>query len=496
MLIGVLLASQVGMAKSINVSNDEIKTEGVKNIIILVGDGMGFSQLQLTRETYGHLAMEDMPSTGFELTDSLSGEVTDSAAAGTAIATGFKTYNGMISTVRDNGVKNVTTMLELAKECGKSTGLVTTTRITHATPAVFASHVEDRDSEKEIAPQLLNHKVNVLFGGGKKYFNEDLLKVAEEKGYDIAYNNNSLNSLNSKYSLGLFADSHIPYVLDRDNNTPSLKDMTKKAVELLDKNNNGNGFFLMVEGGRIDHASHGNDIASVLAETKDFDEAVSYCLDYAKKNGDTLVVVLADHETGGLAVGTGYGDPVKEDKILGIKASTGVMANEIKNGKTPNEVLKEYANMPLTSDEIKQIEEAKNSENKYALSNKIADIINNKVGVGFISHKHTGVPVPLIVYGPGSEKFRGFTHHVETSKLITKMMLFGSKNMNLGSYGISSLKGDANGDYKITNVDAYITLMNYVGGDANTEVEKKVDMDNNGLIDYNDVALILKKAEA
>ncbi|ABR56126.1 MULTISPECIES: alkaline phosphatase [Methanococcaceae] len=492
--IFILLASQASAAKSNAESASAFKSNGVKNVIILIGDGMGFSQLKLTKQCYGHLSMEDIPSTGFELTDSLSGEVTDSAAAGTAIATGFKTYNGMISTIKKGEIKNVTTLLELAELCNKSTGLVSTARITHATPAVFASHVEDRDMEKEISKQLIEHKVNVMFGGGKKEFDSDTLNMAKNYGYNIVYDKKGLESANGNYILGLFSDSHIPYVLDRDENTPGLLDMTKKAVDLLEKDNDG--FFLMIEAGRIDHASHANDIASVVAETKEFDDVVNYCLDYARKNKDTLVIVLADHETGGLAVGTGYGNPVNEEKILNIKASTDKMAKEIKSGKDPKEVLKEYAGITLTDDEVKLINDARSSDNKYALGNTIAEIIDEKVGVGFVSHKHTGAPVPLMVYGKGSENFRGFLHHVDTSKETAKLMLFGNTNKYIKNYGVSSLKGDANGDFVINKDDAYVTLMSYVGEEVDTQNEEKLDMDNNGLIDYMDVAIIMNKAES
>jgi len=296
----------------------------VKNVIVLIGDGMGFGQVQLTKLVYGHLNIENIPYTGFELTDSLSGEVTDSAAAGTAIATGFKTYNGMISTLKFDGkVVNLTTLLELAQFMNKSTGLVTTTRITHATPAVFASHTESRKMEEEIARQLIQHKVNVLFGGGKGKFDERTLNLAKKYGYEVVFDRKGLEEVSGDYVLGLFADSHIPYVLDRDANTPSLLDMTKKAIEILERN--PNGFFLMVEGGRIDHACHTNDVASTVAETKEFDDVVGYVLEYAREKDDTLVIVTADHETGGLAVGIDYGSPVNVEKMKGIKKSISFM---------------------------------------------------------------------------------------------------------------------------------------------------------------------------
>ncbi|HIQ39330.1 MAG TPA: alkaline phosphatase [Methanothermococcus okinawensis] len=493
-VLSILLAFQVSVAKSYNVENLSVKSQGVKNIIVLIGDGMGFSQVEITRLCYGHLNMEDMSYLGYELTDSLSGPVTDSAAAGTAIATGFKTYNGMISTIKiGDKVVNVTTLLELAKYSGKATGLVTTTRITHATPAVFASHVEDRDMEKEIARQLIEKRVNVLFGGGKREFDNNTLKLAEDIGYKVIYTKEELEDIDGKYVLGLFSDSHIPYVLDRNTDTVGLLDMTKKAIALLEKD--PDGFFLMVEGGRIDHACHANDIASVVAETKEFDDVVGYCLDYARKNKNTLVIVLADHETGGLGIGIDYGDPIDEKVILDIKASTGKMAKEIRKGEDPRKVIKKYTGLDLTDEEVDRIKEAMNSGNKYALGNAVGEIISEKVGVRFISHKHTGTPVPILVYGPGEEYFRGFRHHIDTSKEIADMMLFGGER-KVSIKGIGVIKGDANGDYRIDLDDAYITLNYYVGKITLNSDEKKLDMDNNGVIDYRDVAIIMEMAES
>ncbi len=462
----------------------------VKNVILLIGDGMGFPQLHITELVYGNLTMEHFNWTcvGFELTDSLSGEVTDSAAAGTAIATGFKTYNGMISTLKlNNKTVNLTTILEVAERINKSTGLVTTARITDATPAVFASHVKNRHMENVIARQLIEHRVNVLLGGGAKYFDEKTLKLAKKYGYVIVHDKKSLERAKGKYILGLFAKSNIPFVLDRSKNIPSLLDMTKKAIEVLEKN--PNGFFLMVEGGRIDHACHINDIASVVAETKEFDDVVKYVLNYAKHRGDTVVIVTADHETGGLAVGITYGKSVKVKDILKVKKSVEYMAKEIRSGKSIEYVVKKYAGIELSPEEVKRIKEAE--KEKYGLEDTLGEIISEKMGVKFATHKHTGSPVPLMVYG--SDEFKGgFLHHVATSKIIAKLMLF-DRDFKVAKLARSKIKGDANGDGIVNEEDAYIALM-HVGNVSGAY--KNIDMDGNGIIDYNDVCLILSKAYA
>nr|CCE70453.1 TPA: alkaline phosphatase IV precursor [Pyrococcus abyssi GE5] len=464
---------------------------GVRNVIILIGDGMGFSQLQLTKLVYGHLNMEDFPYTGIELTDSLSGEVTDSAAAGTAIATGVKTYNRMISTTNVTGkLVNLTTLLEIAQMLGKATGLVTTTRITHATPAVFASHVPDRDMEEEIARQLILHNVTVLMGGGREKFSEEVLKLAEDYGYSIVYTREDLEKVKDGKVLGLFAEGHLPYVLDRSEEDVSLLEMTKKAIEILEKN--PNGFFLMIEGGRIDHACHANDVASIVAETKEFDDVVGYVLDYARRRGDTLVIVLADHETGGLGIGLNYGHSVDIDSIRRIDASIEEMSKEIKSGGDIRDVIRRHTGLELTDEEVKEIEEAKNSTNKYALGNIIGEIISKKLGVGFVSHKHTGEPVPLLAYGPGAENFVGFKHHVDTAKVIAKLMIFGDRSISFTIKGVSKIKGDVTGDYRVDERDAYATLMLLLGDLVDTELENIADMDNNGIIDLLDVMAILQ----
>ncbi|ALM76338.1 alkaline phosphatase [Thermococcus barophilus] len=489
LIIGLLVFAQAGIATVPATT----PASGVKNIILIIGDGMGFAHIQLTRIVYGKLNLEDFPYTGYEMTYSLSGEVTDSAAAATALATGIKTYNGMISTVtRGDKMYNLTTLIELAQFLGKSTGLVTTTRITHATPAAFGAHVEDRDMEAEIAKQLIEHRINVLFGGGKKKFDEATLELAKKYGYEVIFDKEGLEKANGEYVLGLFASSHIPYVLDRTENDVGLLDMTKKAIELLERN--PNGFFLMIEAGRIDHASHGNDIAAALAETKELDDVVGYVLEYAKKRGDTLVIVTGDHETGGLAVGINYGKVVDVDKILSIKKSASFMAAEIKKGGDIKEVVKKYTGIELTDDEVEYIKQMDQENPIFGMSNAIGEIISKKVGVTFASHKHTGELIPLLAYGPGADNFVGFHHHIQTSKLIAKLMIFGVPRVNILFEGTSSAKGDLNGDYKVDEKDAYIALMMLLGENVDTEFEQRADMDNNGIIDLHDVMLILQEA--
>lgn len=311
-------------------------TGTAKNVILLIGDGMGFPQLTLARiekageslSQYGplDLFMDGMDATGYVSTSSANSFVTDSAPAATAIATGNKTNNGVIgqdATAVQGKMdgKNLTSILEMAEEAGLSTGLVTTTRITHATPAAFYAHVNNRDNETEIADQLLMGNIEVILGGGLQYFlgrndtdsagnfgkrgdGRNLLSEFVSQGYIAVYNGSAfqnLDVLKTDKVLGLFGSSHMLYEPEREESAePSLADMTEKAISILSRN--PKGFFLMVEGGRIDHASHERNLTKTVADTLAFDEAVNASLSFASLDNHTLVIVTADHECGGLVL--------------------------------------------------------------------------------------------------------------------------------------------------------------------------------------------------
>ncbi len=322
------------------VAEDAIMEQSSKanNVILLIGDGMGFPQLTLARIEKAHenlteyatvkLSMDGMEDVGYVSTYSANSFVTDSAPAATAIATGNKTNNGVIgqdltAVQGQKDGRNLTTILEIAEENGLSTGLVTTTRITHATPAAFYAHVDNRDNESKIADQLLESKVDVALGGGLQYFvgrnetdpkgkeskrNDDrnLLSEFATKGYTIVYNGSAFEKVDTSKAeklLGLFDSSHMLYDMERSSspgNEPSLSNMTEKAISILSKNSKG--FFLMVEGGRIDHAAHERKMSEMVADTLAFDEAVNVSLNFASHSNNTLIIVTADHECGGLVL--------------------------------------------------------------------------------------------------------------------------------------------------------------------------------------------------
>lgn len=285
----------------------------VQNIILLIGDGMGINQVVSARYYQlgpdGRLHMERMPVTGLMSTHSHNRLITDSAASGTAIASGEKTRNGMIGMGPDTTA--VVTILEAAHSSGLATGLVATSRITHATPAAFAAHQPSRHMEAYIAVDLVRSGVNVLFGGGRDYFlpqshpesrRQDELNLMEElseNGYTVISGRDELLSLDADRAAGFFTMGS----MNTRPPEPTLAEMTRKAIELLSRDNDG--FFLMVEGSQIDWAGHNNDIDYSIRETLLFDDAVREALVFAERDGETLVVVTADHETGGLTIRDG-----------------------------------------------------------------------------------------------------------------------------------------------------------------------------------------------
>jgi len=285
--------------------------------ILLIGDGMGKGQLAASAYyrsgTPDGLHIFDLPHHG-ELATASSSGITDSAASGTALATGVPTFNGRVGIDRDGN--EVRSLVELAHEHGWAAGVVTTTEITHATPAAFTAHVSSRYEALAIADQqALQTRAEVMLGGGASYYlpagpssmrdDDGLLAPLQVVGYQVATTSEELASADPARGgrlIGLFADHHMTYTLDRtpDSTQPTLAEMTRAALAFLEQS--PTGFFLMVEGGRIDHASHSNDLERAVGETIAFDEAVQSVVDWAGDREDVTILVTADHETGGLEI--------------------------------------------------------------------------------------------------------------------------------------------------------------------------------------------------
>ncbi|MCK4911616.1 MAG: alkaline phosphatase [Thermodesulfovibrionales bacterium] len=250
--------------------------------------------------TGGPLSFEGFPRTGTLNTASAESIITDSAAAATAMAAGMKVMNGVLSIRLPGDARKLETVLELFKAEGKSVGLVTTTYVTHATPAAFASHAASRSDFHSIAQQYLGNPLPEVLMGGSKHVTP---KMASKAGYYVVTNKEELGSPDAdkaKLLAGLFGKGHMPYERDATGDLPHLSEMVEAAIEILSQD--PDGFFLMVEGGRIDHAGHANDIERLVAEVAEFSNSVSAVLQWTARHPDTLMIVTADHETGGLRV--------------------------------------------------------------------------------------------------------------------------------------------------------------------------------------------------
>ena len=273
-----------------------------RSIIFIIADGTGIGQYSLSYYANGPFAPARFEHIGLVATHPNHGEcattckrVTDSAASGTALSAGIKTYNGAIGVDRDTLA--IKTMLEWAEEKGMSTGLVATSTVTHATPASFAAHVDSRRKEKEIAMQFAESEVDVILGGGKKFWPDSLIAAYESRGGQFIDNIDAPLKPNKRL-LGLFADNALPPVHEGRN--PSTTDMTRLALSKLEQN--PNGYFVMIEESQVDWGGHSNSAEYIKGEMASLNELVDFALDYQIEHPDVLVVLTADHECGGVAV--------------------------------------------------------------------------------------------------------------------------------------------------------------------------------------------------
>lgn len=294
-----------------------------KNVIFLIGDGMGLAQVYAGMVANGNsLELERCTYTGFSKTYSSSNFTTDSGAGGTALACGVKTKNGMIGMNADSVA--VESILQEASRNGLATGVVVACALTHATPASFVAHQINREMNDEIAADYLKMNIDVFIGGGRKYFDKrvDARNLTEElkaKNFKIAYTLDEVKATKTGKLAGLLYEDQNPPMPER---STMLPDATVAAIDILE--HNGKGFFLMVEGSQIDWACHDNNAEQEIKEMLDFDKTVGKVLDYAKRVGNTLVVVTADHETGGLTILDGKFGDTKMKTVFTTKSHSGV----------------------------------------------------------------------------------------------------------------------------------------------------------------------------
>jgi len=295
------------------IDEEPVKEKNSPNIILIIGDGTGLTQLS-TLWYYGNETpnYERFKVVGLSKTNSSSHQITDSGAGATAFSIGEKTYNGAIGVDKDSVSKTLIT--EILTEKGYASGLIATSSITHATPASFYAHVKSRNEAYEIASQLVTSDIDFFAGGGIGYFaqrpdEQNLIEQLRENGFAI--DTHSIDSILIGDKQGyLLADDGLPTI--KEGRGDFLAKSTNKAIEFLDAKEAP--FFLMIEGSQVDWGGHANDAEYIVTEAADLDKAVGIALDYASKHGNTLVVALADHETGGFAL-----SPVQVNGFGGIK---------------------------------------------------------------------------------------------------------------------------------------------------------------------------------
>jgi len=428
-----LTAVPLDSGKEENVVASEPK---VKNIIFMIGDGMGNQVMSTHRYMKDDLSTKRVEATVFDAhlvgmqttyADDPDQNITGSASAATAMAAGVKTYNTAIS-VDING-KEVKTVLEEAKSKGKATGLVATSELTHASPAAFGAHEETRKNMAQIADDYYDerirgkHKIDVLLGGGAAYFEREdrnLVTEFQEDGYSLVTDKRGMLKNKDKQVIGLFADEGLPKMIDRTSAIPSLKEMTESALKRLSSNKNG--FFLMIEGSQIDWGAHDNDIVATMSEMEGFEQAFQTVIDFAKKDKETLVVMTADHSTGGFTMGANgqynwFAEPVQK-----AERTPDYMAEEIANGAGVEETLNEFSGLDLTEDEINFVSQAAQPVDSVidaeVVDNAIEEIYNARSNSGWTTTGHTGEDVGVYAYGPMHTRFAGLIDNTDHAKNI------------------------------------------------------------------------------
>ncbi len=407
--------------------------ERARNVIFMVSDGMSTGTLTLAH--MASIRRRQKPSEWVSLwnrsgvrrasatTPSADSLVTDSAAGGSAWGCGVHINNGRINV--DPTGKQLMPIQVRAAQAGKATGLVTTAKVTHATPASFIANAPIRDMEGLIAENIMNRRVDVALGGGSKFFPEALL--AKHADCKVVRNLDEMNAAASGPGrlLGIFASGHVPFELDRKAGVPTLSQMTKVALDRLDKA--PNGFVLQVEGGRIDHAAHNNDAPSLIAEQLAFDDAIAEVMKFVEGRDDTLVILTTDHGNANPGL-TLYGARsfTAFDRNFKATASSDMIYDQLaaikdkaeRFAKAP-EIIEKATSIALDATELKLLERAINKERvaPFAELNDpmhvISGLLSNYFGVSFVSGNHTADMVEVTALGPGSQNLRPFIDNID-----------------------------------------------------------------------------------
>ena len=446
-------------------------------VFYFIGDGLGAAQRQFSEfflEEKNHnpsqkLLMNTFEVAGINSTYAANTLITDSAAAGTALASGVKTNKGLIGKTPDG--KDVKTLVEAAEEHGMVTGLITTTRLTHATPAAFAAHNMSRDNENEIAEDYLKSGVSFFAGGGVRHFipksmveenadavgatikskrkdERNLVKEFEAKGYSTFvgmkgakdFGKTDFSSVDKVFAA--FTYTHMPYEIERINEykeVPSIARMTRAGIDVLSKN--PDGFFLMVEGGRIDHAAHANDPTGVIYDTIAFDDAIREAHGfYLNHKDDTLIVVVGDHETGGMGLGMdSMGYKLNMASLMHTKVSVeDTLAygdGQYKGDRAAYYTFlkTKFGLADLTEDEKAKLEKAMDDAdagktmgyyevNPAALT--AAHILSTRANINWTTTIHTATMIPMSATGEGADRFSGYKDNTEIAQAMARLMNF------------------------------------------------------------------------
>ncbi len=387
---------------------------GPRNVVFMIADGFGPAAATLGRAAAGGPLALDGILVGSVETAAADSRVTDSAAGATAYACGIRTTSGAVAV--DTTGAPCRTLLEAAGARGMATGLVATSRVTDATPAAFAAHLADRDGEAEIARQLAASGVDLLFGGGARLFTGPAgvgaappAEAMTAAGWAVALDRAGYDALGALPAAALLAPSNLAYEIDRGaTDQPSLAEMTERALGLLAAAAGGRGFVLVVEGSRIDDAAHRNDPAALLGDVLAYDRAVAAALAWAARDGHTLVVSTADHETGGLTLGRDDANRWDPAPLLRATASFERMAGRIRGGEDAAEAIRQALGLDaLPEGAAETFRGAVAANNPAALLPPLERLASEPAGVAWTTKGHTAVDVGLYAWGPGAERFRG-----------------------------------------------------------------------------------------
>lgn len=448
-----------------------------KYVFYFIGDGLGAAQRQFSefflqdqlKNPKSQLVMNTFEVAGINTTYCADTLITDSAAAATALASGVKTNKGVIG--KDVNGNNVKTLTEEARDHGMKTGLITTTRLTHATPAAFAAHNVFRDNENEIADDFLNSGVDFFAGGGIRHFipasmtienadalgktikskrkdEKDLLKGFEDKGYATFIGMKGAKAFRSAdFSkqgkvFAAFTYTHMPYEVERMNqykDVPSIAEMTKAGIDVLEQGDKG--FFLMVEGGRIDHAAHANDPTGLIWDTIAFDDAIKTAYEFFQNHKDqTLIVVVGDHETGGMGLGMdsmGYklNMAALDDVHVSVEDTLNDGEGQYKGDKTAylNYLSKNFGLSNLSDSEAASLNKAMVSAdagdtlgyyklNPAALT--AAHILSTRANINWTTTIHTATMIPMSATGAYAGRFGGYKDNTQIAKAMAQTLGF------------------------------------------------------------------------